>query len=100
MDTLQAVRDMLAASHVSAYRAAVGIERKPNYVSGMLRRGSCPSADILARLAGACGWRLVLLPPDGLDVGALTIDGGASPASAPPADSAGAAPPGAAPAAG
>ena len=100
MDTLKAMQIMLEASDVTPYRAAKMLGRGSSYISGMVWRGSCPSADLLARLAGACGWRLVLLPPDGLDVGALTIDGGAAPASAPAADSAGTAPPAGAPAAG
>lgn len=96
MDTLKAMQIMLGASDVTPYRAAKMLGRGSSYISGMVWRGSCPSTDLLARLADACGWRLVLLPPDGLDVGALTIDGGAAPASA-PADSAGTAPPAAAP---
>jgi len=79
MDTLQAVRAMLAASGVTPYRAALGMGRGPTYVSGMLRRGSVPSGNVLASLAASCGWRLVLVPPDGLDLEALTIDGGAPP---------------------
>ena len=75
MDTLQAVREMLAASGLTPYAAAVGMGRTPTYISGMLRRGSVPSADLLAKIAGACGYRLQLVPDDGGDV--LTIDGGA-----------------------
>lgn len=82
MDTLHAVRAMLDAAGVTPYRAALGLGRASTYVSGMLRRGSCPSADLLARLASVCGWRLVLVPPDGLDLEALTIDGGAPPSNA------------------
>ena len=78
MDTLQAVREMLAASRLTSYAAAVGMGRAPTYVSGMLRRGSCPSGDVLARLAASCGWRLALLPPDGSGLEPLTIDGGAA----------------------
>lgn len=79
MDTHDAMLTMLAASGVTPYRAALGLGRHSSYVSTMLRRGSCPSADLLARLASVCGWRLVLVPPDGLDLEALTIDGGAPP---------------------
>lgn len=76
MDTLQAVREMLAASGLTPYRVAVKIGRHSSYVSQMVRRGSVPSADLLAEIAGACGYRLELVPDDGGDV--LTIDGGAS----------------------
>ena len=84
MDTLQALRQMLAASGLSPYRVAQMIGRHSSYVSQMLRRGSCPSADLLAEIAGACEYELQLVPLDG---GApLTIDGRAAPpAGAPPA---------------
>lgn len=75
MDTLQALTTMLDASGVTPYAAARALGRGSSYVSGMVWRGSCPSADLLARLADVCGWRLALLPPDG---GApVVIDGGA-----------------------
>lgn len=78
MDTLQALQIMLDGSGVTPYQAAKAIGRGSSYVSGMVWRGSCPSADLLARLAGVCGWRLALLPPDGSGLGPLTIDGGAA----------------------
>lgn len=65
MTTLEALRAMLDASGVSAYRAALDIGRAPTCVSGMLRRGSCPNADLLAKIADACGYDLALLPRDG-----------------------------------
>ena len=75
MNTLQAMRAMLDASGVTPYRAAVALGRHSSYISQTLRRGSCPSADLLARVAGVCGWRLALLPPNELDANALTISG-------------------------
>lgn len=74
MDTLQAVREMLDSSGLTPYRVAVKIGRHSSYVSQMVRRGSVPSADLLAKIAAACGYRLQLVPIEGGDV--LTIDGG------------------------
>lgn len=74
MDTLKAVRLMLDRSGVTPYRVAVEMGRAPTYVSSMLRRGSCPSADLLAKIGAACGYRLELVPLDGGD--SLTIGGG------------------------
>lgn len=84
MDTLQALTTMLDASGVTPYAAARALGRGSSYVSGMVWRGSCPSADLLARLAGVCGWRLALLPPDGSGLSPLTIDDGAGAASSSP----------------
>lgn len=83
MDTLQALTTMLDASGVTPYAAARALGRGSSYVSGMVWRGSCPSADRLAQLAHVCGWRLALLPPDGSGLSPLTIDGGAGAASSP-----------------
>lgn len=77
MDTLQALRLMLDRSGATAYRVAVAIGRKPNYVSGMLRRGSVPSADLLARMAAACGYSLQLAPLNGGET--IDISGESSP---------------------
>jgi transcriptional regulator with XRE-family HTH domain len=78
MTSLDAVREMLGASGLSPYRVAVVLGRTPSYISGMLRRGSCPSADLLAKIADACGYSLQLVPREGGDT--LTI--GAGPADA------------------
>ena len=74
MRSLDAVRLMLERSNTTPYRAAVSMGRSPTYVSSMLRRGSCPSADILAEIARACGYRLDLMPLDGSE--SIHIDGG------------------------
>ena len=75
MDTLQAVRAMLDASGTTAYRAALRLGRSSTYVSGMLNRGSVPSADMLARIAAACGYEMLLVPKD-KTLDTLRIDGG------------------------
>lgn len=73
MDTLGAVRTMIDRSGESAYSVALELGRTHSYVSGMLRRGSVPSGDILAAIAHACGYDLCLVPRDGGDV--IAIDG-------------------------
>jgi len=65
MESLEALRLMLDRSGTTAYRVAVDMGRSPSYVSSMLRRGSVPSADLLARMAAACGYSLRLVPLDG-----------------------------------
>lgn len=75
MKSLEAVRAMLDASKLTPYRASLRIGRNSTYLAGMLRRGSCPSADLLAKIARACGYRLELVPLDGAG-DSLTIDGG------------------------
>ena len=66
MKTLDAVRLMLSRSGLTAYRVALLLGRDSTYISGMLRRGSVPSADLLARIAAVCvatifGWCLMLV---------------------------------------
>jgi len=78
MTASDAVREMLGASGLTTYRVSKALGRHSSYVSTMLRRGSCPSADLLAKIAGACGYSLQLVPLEGGDT--LTI--GAGPADA------------------
>lgn len=73
MDTHDAMRAMLERSGLTTYRVSVALGRHSSYVSTMLRRGSCPSADLLARLAAVCGYSLQLVPLDGGPV--LTLGG-------------------------
>lgn len=74
MRSLDAVRLMLECSGLTSYRVAVRLGRHSSYISTMLRRGSVPSADLLARIAGVCGYDLKLISRDGLD--SITIDAG------------------------
>ena len=75
MNTLEALRAMLDRSGVTPYQAAKDIGRGSSFVSSMFWRGSVPSADLLAKIAGVCGYKLVLTPADGAG-DSLTIDGG------------------------
>lgn len=77
MDTLQAVRQMLDSSGMTPYRASLLLGRDSTYVSGMLRRGSVPSADLLAKMATACGYSLRLVPQNGDET--IDINGESSP---------------------
>lgn len=72
MDTIESVRMMIERAGVTPYRVAVDMGRAPTYVSSMLRRGSTPSADLLAQIADVCGYDLRLISRDGLD--SITID--------------------------
>lgn len=74
MKTLDAVRLMLARSGLTAYRVALLIGRESTYISGMLRRGSVPSADLLAKIAAACDYDLRLVPRGGGE--SIDLDGG------------------------
>lgn len=74
MNTSEALRLLLDRSGVTPYRVAVDMGRAPTYVSSMLRRGSVPSADLLAQIADVCGYDLRLISRDGLD--SITIDAG------------------------
>jgi hypothetical protein len=65
---------MLEASGLTSYRVSVVLGRHSSYVSTMLRRGSRPSGDLLARVAAACGYRLELVPVDGSGP-VLVVDG-------------------------
>lgn len=76
MTSLEALRLMLDRSGVTSYRVALRLGRASSYVAGMLRRGSCPSADLLAKMADACGYDLRLISRDGLD--SITIDAGST----------------------
>lgn len=74
MNTTNAVRALLARSGLTSYKVSRGLGRHSSYVSTMLRRGSTPSADLLAQMADVCGYDLRLISRDGLD--SITIDAG------------------------
>ena len=74
MKALDAVRLMLAQSGLTAYKLARLLKYDPSYISGMLRRGSVPSADLLARIAAACDYDLRLVPRGGGE--SIDLDGG------------------------
>lgn len=74
MKALGAVRLMLARSGLTAYKLARLLKYDPSYISGMLRRGSVPSADLLARIAEACDYDLRLVPRGGGE--SIDLDGG------------------------
>ena len=62
MDALAAIRAMSEESGVGHVEASERAGRSPFYVSSLLSRGSTPRADVLATLASAYGYRLVLEP--------------------------------------
>lgn len=74
MTASEAVALMIERAGVTSYRVSLRLGRHSSYVSTMLRRGSCPSADLLAKIGAACGYRLDLVPLDGSE--SIHIDGG------------------------
>ena len=73
MTTLDALRDMLAKSGLTAYGAAKALGKSHTYVSNLFTRGTVPNADRLALIASACDYDLALIPRAGGDP--ILIDG-------------------------
>ena len=64
MKASKALRSVVRSSDLTALEVSRRIGRKDNYVSSLLSRGSCPTAETLATIAGICGWKLCLVGPD------------------------------------
>ena len=60
MDPLQAVRRMCDESGTGPTQVSASIGRARTYLSAMLSRGNVPRTDTMARIAQACGYRLIL----------------------------------------
>ena len=71
MDASQALREIVEASGLTHRQIARRLGRYDSYVSQLLTRSGAPGADTLASVAGACGYRLELVPMDGSE--SLTI---------------------------
>ena len=75
MDTLEAMRQMLDDAGTTPYEAAARLGKSRTYVSNLFVRGSIPSAERLAAIAGACGHRLAIVPVAAdLPEGSIIID--------------------------
>ena len=78
MQPLEAAKEMLDKSGMSMYKASIETGHKPSYVQSALRKQAI-GAHVLASIACACGYRLVLVPDDHIaDVergGGILIDG-------------------------
>ncbi len=61
MKVPEALRRMVRGSGLTAIEISRKIGRKDNYVSSLLSRGSVPTAETLASIAEASGWRLCLV---------------------------------------
>jgi DNA-binding phage protein len=55
---------MIEASGKSGRQVAREIGRSESFVSSTLAQGVCPRADTLARVADACGYKIVIVPKD------------------------------------
>ena len=64
MNANDAMRAMIEASGKSGRQVAREIGRSESFVSSTLAQGVCPRADTLARVAEACGYKIVIVPKD------------------------------------
>ena len=62
MVTRDAIHKMMESSAMSAYQVSLAMGRAHSYMDATLRRGGDVSASVLASIATACGYRLVLTP--------------------------------------
>ena len=75
----QAIRHMIANSQKTFAAASREIGRNSRYISVMLGDATTPRLDLMAKIANACGYDLVLLGHgEGLEVTATPQLGGAS----------------------
>lgn len=78
MTGFEALKRVCKNSGRTSYAIAKAIDRSPSFISQTLRQASKPTADTLALIAGACGYRLALipkseeLPPDAIEIDART----------------------------
>lgn len=61
-----AVVEMLDSAGANKSQVSRDIGKNRTYVSTMLRNGTTPSTALLARIAGACGYRLQLVGHGGV----------------------------------
>ena len=73
MDITDAVMHMVKASGKSQYQASADAGRSKAYVSVLKAGRVDPSSRVLADLAHACGYRLMLASEDGRDT--IELDG-------------------------
>lgn len=64
MDSMDAMRALVAASGKPTRQLSEALGRSPNFFSACLSQGRHPGADLLAELAEACGYSLQLVPLD------------------------------------
>ena len=75
MDSKEALRALLARSDKPKTAISLELGKSSGYVNSYLTMGRAPGADVLADIAGACGYRLALVPAgDQLPAGSIVID--------------------------
>ena len=62
MNASEAMRHMIAASGKSGRQVSREIGRSDTFISASLAQGTCPRVDTLAKIAHACGYRIVAVP--------------------------------------
>lgn len=73
MDAIETVRGTAAAVGKPITHIGIELGRRPNYVNGVMSRGSTPQADTLAAMLGVCGYALAAVPVDDLPASALAV---------------------------
>lgn len=75
MDGQQALRAIVARAGISRRKLSQDLGRAPTYITSTITQAARPTADTLALIASACGYRLALIPRgQDLPSGALEID--------------------------
>lgn len=78
MEARQALEELIARSGQSMRALSIALGRSGNFIYELKRQEISPKAHTLARIAGACGYRLALipkseeLPPDAIEIDART----------------------------
>lgn len=74
MKAIDAVKRAAERSGVGVTEVGVAIGRDRTYISATASRGSTPKADNLAKMLGACGYRLCAVPRGDVPKSAIVID--------------------------
>lgn len=76
MQTNDAVREIIGNAGMSAYSASLALGKAHSYMTSLLKRKGGIGAPVLATIADACGYDLMLVPRDGGEP--IVIDGSRS----------------------
>ena len=64
-DGVGAIRRIILTSGKTQRGIAGELKRSPTFLSNYLTRGACPSINLGAEIAKACGWKLQFVRDDG-----------------------------------
>lgn len=74
MDSVAAVREMLAGAGLTPYRVSVDAGRSAGWLGAALSQSARLSIDTIVIAAQACNYALALVPADEVPSSALVID--------------------------